>query len=189
MAQHDAATAEPTATPFESIGMLLARASFVALIVGLLEGVIVARLADTPVSGIGLATAGLWLPGAVLAIIIGLGVRRAAQGGGRRNIGLAVLAAMVVAIAAARVLSSAPVSVRAAPIEIVAAIALGWVSCELEVAEALRRPIAIAGIVIAVGLQLYATRWVDAHRAFAGLLADKTMIPRVMLKYVLRRFV
>ena len=81
---------------------------------------------------------------------------------------------------------SAPL--RAAPLEAVAAIGLAYAASHLELDEPFRRPIAIAGIVVVVALQVYASHWIDAHRAYASILVERTAVPRFMLRTVLHRF-
>jgi hypothetical protein len=88
----------------------------------------------------------------------------------------------------ARAMPSLAPSLRAAPIEAVAAIGLAYAASLLELDEPFRRPIAIAGLIVVVALQLYATNWIDAHRAYAGVLVERTAVPRFMLRTVLHRF-
>jgi hypothetical protein len=181
--------AETEATPLERIGLVCARAAFVATLVGVIEGVVVSNLAETPVSGIGLATAGLWLPGALLALVPATLLRRLDDPRTRRIVAYLFGVGIVVASAFARFAVGAPFPLRAGPLEAVTAIALAWAATELRLEPPLRRPVAIAGLVLAVALQVYAMRWVEGHLAFAGLLSEKTCFPRMMLRTVLRRFV
>jgi hypothetical protein len=187
MAEREKA-AEAEVSAIDTIGMACARAAFVALIVGMVEGIVVGQMADMSVSGIGLATAGLWVPVGLVALLPGTGLRRLAQRAKRRNVAFAVVAAFFAAVLFAKLSHVSPV-LRLAPAELVAASGLAWVALEIEVSEAIRRPLAIFGFVVVAVLQFYATRWVDAHRAFAGLLVEGSFVPRAMLRFVLRRFV
>jgi hypothetical protein len=180
--------AEAEVSAIDTIGMACARAGFVALLVGMVEGVVVSKMADASVSGIGLATAGLWVPVALFALLPGAALRRVAQRAQRRNVAFAMVAALFAALLFAKLAHVSPI-VRLAPVEIVAAIGFAWVALEIEVSEAIKRPLAIFGFIVVALLQFYATRWVDAHRAFAGLLVEGTFVPRAMLRFVLRRFV
>jgi hypothetical protein len=180
--------AEAEVSVVDTIGMACARAGFVALIVGMVEGIVVSHMADMSVSGIGLATAGLWVPVGLVALLPGAAVRRVAQRTQRRNMAFIVVAALFASILFAKLSHASPI-VRLAPVELVAAIGFAWVALEIEVSEAIRRPLAVFGFIVVALLQFYATRWVDAHRAFAGLLVEGTFVPRAMLRFVLRRFV
>jgi hypothetical protein len=182
------AAAEQESSALDVVGIACARAAFVALLVGMIEGIVVAHMADMSVSGIGIATAGLWAPVALFALIPGAALRRLAQGLRRRNVAFVVVAAFFASLLFAKLSHASPI-VRLAPAEIISAIGLAWVALEIEVSDAIRRPLAIFGLVVLVALQFYGTRWVDNHRAFAGLLVDGSFVPRAMLRFVLRRFV
>lgn len=174
------AAAESPATPLDTLGLYCARAVFVAVLVGLFEGIIVSRVAEVSVSGIGIASAGLWIPAAFLFLFPASLLRRVPS----RQ---AVAVGLAVAVGAAAIFAKAAHS--AAPLEAAAALAFAYAASQLELEGFIRRPIAIAGIALAVALQVYAAYWVDAHRAFASLLVEHTTIPRFMLRSVLRRFV
>jgi len=178
-------TAESTATPLDAIGVVCARAAFVASLLGIVEGLVVSKLAELSVSGIGIATAGLWFPAALLALLPASVLRRVES---RRAVAFGLAIAFGAAVLFARATPSLSVPLRAAPIEAVAAIALAYAARPPALAQPFRRPIAIAGLVVVVALQLYANHWIDAHRAYAGVLVEKTAVPRFMLRTVLHRF-
>jgi hypothetical protein len=179
-------TLDTPTTPLDAIGMVCARASFVAVLVGIIEGIVVSRVSDISVSGIGLATAGLWFPAALLFLLPASLLRRAPS---IRAVITGLVIAFGVTLVFTRVAPSVPFALRVAPLEMVSALALAYLASLLNIDAPFRRPIAIFGIVLAVALQVYATYWVDGHRAFAGLLVEDTTVPRFMLKSVLRRFV
>lgn len=178
-------TAESTATPLDAIGVVCARAAFVASLLGIIEGVVVSRLADLSVSGIGIATAGLWFPAALLSLLPASLLRRVQS---RRAVAFGLAVAFGAAVIFARAMPSLAPWLRAAPIEAVAAVGLAYAASNLELDEPFRRPIAIAGLLVVVALQVYASRWVDGHRAYAGVLVERTAVPRFMLRTVLHRF-
>lgn len=173
-------TAEHDVTSLDTLGVYCARAVFVAVIVGLVEGIVVSRLAEVSASGIGIATGGLWIPASLLFLAPAAYLKRIPS---RQTVamGLAVLFGVSLLVSRATHL--------AAPAEVAGALFLSYVASLLELDPVVRRPIAIAGLVLAVVLQIYAAYWVDAHRAFASLLVDRTTIPRFMLRTVLHRFV
>ena len=178
-------TAESTSTPLDAIGIVCARAAFVASLLGIVEGVVVSRLADLSVSGIGIASAGLWFPAALLALLPASLLRRVPS---TRAVAFGLAIAFGATVIFARAMPSLSAPLRAAPIEAVAAVGLAYAASLLELDEPFKRPIAIAGLVVVVALQLYATHWIDAHRAYAGVLVDRTAVPRFMLRTVLHRF-
>ncbi len=173
-------TVEPPATTLDTIGLYCARAVFVAVLVGMVEGLVVSKLAEVSVSGIGIATAGLWVPAAFLFLFPAALLKR-------------VQSKQAVALGLAVAFGAGLLVARAAKLPIVAesagALALAYVASQIDFDPAFRKPISIAGILLAVALQLYAAHWVDAHRAFASLLVERTTVPRFMLRTVLRRFV
>ncbi len=187
MTERDATAEASESTPLESTGLVCARAAFVAIIVGLVEGIAVSRTAETSIGGIGLATAGLWFPIALLFLAPAMLLRRVEGEGKRRILRLGLGVALAGAVLFAR-FSHLPMPLRMVPAEVLGALALAWAAIELRLDDPIRRPVAYAGLFVAVGLQFYSTQWVDAHRAFASLLAEGTMIPRFMLRVVLRRF-
>lgn len=174
------ATAESPATPLDTLGLYCARAVFVAVLVGIFEGIVVSRIADVTAGGIGIATAGLWIPAALLFLFPAAALRR---------IPSRQIVAVVLALAFGAALFLARATKIAAPLEAVVALTLAYAASSLDLEGFMRRPIAIAGLVLAIVLQLYAAYWVDAHRAFASLLVEHTAVPRFMLRSVLRRFV
>ncbi len=178
-------TADSATTPFDAVGVVCARAAFVAALLGIVEGVVVSRLADVSVSGIGIATAGLWFPAALLFLLPAAALRRVRS---PRVVPVALFIAFGAALIFARAMPSLAAPVRAAPIEAVAALALAYAASRLELDDPFRRPIAVAGLIIVVALQVYANRWINAHRAFAGVLVEHTAVPRFMLRAVLHRF-
>lgn len=178
------ATAEHVASPLDAVGIVCARAAFVASLVGIVEGVVVSRIAEVSVSGIGIATAGLWFPAGLLFLLPASALRRAPP----RAVAVGLFVALAAALIFARAMPALSMPLRAAPIEAAAALAFAYAASRLELDEPFKRPIAIAGLVVVVALQVYATRWVDAHRAFAGVLVEHTAIPRFMLRTVLHRF-
>lgn len=177
------------ASPLDPIGLVCARAAVIALVIGVGEGLAVSNVIGTSVAGIGLANAGLWFPIALVSLLPGLLLRRLDDPRVRRGLAFALGVALAAAILFARFSTTGSSVLRAAPAEAIAAVGLGWAAMELRLEDPLRRPVAIAGLIVAAALQVYATRWVDAHRAFAGLLAQHTAAPRFMLRVVLRRFV
>ncbi|MBI2395168.1 MAG: hypothetical protein HYV09_36700 [Deltaproteobacteria bacterium] len=178
-------TLERTATPLETVGLVCARASFVAVLVGVVEGITVSRLTGVSVAGIGLATAGLWFPAAVIALLPATRLHRFSK----RKVATALLVAVLTTLLFAKFATTVSPVLRALPVEASVALAFAWLAAGLQLDDPLRRPLAIIGIVVAVVLQIFSTRWVDAHRAFAGLLIEHTAVPRLMLRTVLRRFV
>jgi hypothetical protein len=177
---------EAPPTPLERVGLACARASFVALVVGGLEGLFVARAGGVSAGGLGLAAAGLWFPAALLALVPASALHGLATP--KRVVFSGLLALTLAAALFARVSHAAPI-VRAAPLEVASVLLVAWLGAGLQVEDPLRRPVAVVGIVLAVALQVVATRWIDAHRAFAGLLVEHSTVPRFMLRAVLRRFV
>lgn len=175
---------EAQSTPLETVGLVCARASFVAVVVGVTEAFVVARAAGTSVTGMGLATAGLWFPAALVALLPANALHRLP----RPQVFTGLLVAVLVAALFAQLSHASPV-LRALPIELASALMLGWLAAGLQLDDGLKRPIAILGVVIALGLQLFSMRWVDGHRAFAGLLLEHSAVPRFMLRTVLHRFV
>jgi hypothetical protein len=173
-------TAEPPATTLDTIGLYCARAVFVAVIVGLVEGVVVSRLAEVSVSGIGIATAGLWVPAAFLFLFPAALLKRVQS---KQAVALILGVGLAAGLLIARALHF-PLAAEAG-----GALLLAYLASQIELDPMFRKPIAITGIVLAVILQMYAAHWVDAHRAFASLLVDHTAVPRFMLRAVLRRFV
>ncbi len=178
-----------SSSPVDAIGLVCARAAVIALLIGVGEGLAVSRATETSVAGIGIANAGLWFPFALVSLLPGLLLRRLEDPRVRRGVAFALGVAFAAAVLFARFSPTASTALRAAPVEAIAAVGLGWAAMELRFEDPLRRPIAIAGLVVAAALQIYATRWIDAHRAFAGLLAQHTAAPRFMLRTVLQRFV
>lgn len=177
---------ESTSTPFETVGLVCARASFVAMLVGIVEGAVVARLADASVAGIGVATAGLWFPAALVALIPATALHRLPS---RRTVFTVLLVVVLAAALFARLATSVSPVLRALPLELGATLMAAWFAAGLHLDDSLKRPVAIIGIAIAVVLQMYSMRWIDQHRAFAGLLLEHSAVPRFMLRSVLRRFV
>lgn len=177
-------TAESAATPLDAIGVVCARAAFVASLLGIVEGVVVSRIAELSVSGIGIATAGLWFPAALLFLVPASALRRVPS----RVVAVGLFVAFGAALIFARAMPTLAAPLRAGPIEAAAALALAYAASRLELDEPFRRPIAIAGLIVVVALQLYANHWIDAHRAFAGVLVEYTAVPRFMLRTVLHRF-
>jgi hypothetical protein len=180
------ATAESSVSPLDTVGVICARAAFVAVLLGVVEGIVVSRLSEISVSGIGIATAGLWFPIALLFLLPASLLRRVRS---PRVVATALVIALMIAVIFAKATPNLAAPLRAAPIEGIAALGLAYAASRLELDAPFKRPIAIAGIVLAVALQVYGTYWVDSHRAFAGLLVEHTAVPRVMLKAILRRFV
>lgn len=178
-------TLESTSTPLETVGLVCARASFVAVLVGVIEGITVSRLTGVSVAGIGIATAGLWFPAAVIALLPATRLHRFSK----RKVATALLVAVLSSLLFAKLATNVSPVLRALPAEASVSLAFAWLAAGLQLDDPLKRPLAIAGIVVAVVLQIFSTRWVDAHRAFAGLLIDHTAVPRLMLRTVLRRFV
>jgi hypothetical protein len=173
----------------DSVGVACARGTCAALLVGLIEGAIVgARFGVGEGSaGLALATAGLWFPAALVSLLPGAALVRAANDRRRRTIVLATFAvALFITGVVASSWSRAPFN--AMPLEIVAVLLAGWGASLVRLEGPVRRPAAFVGIALAVLVQLYANRWIEVHRALAGALADHTFIPRVMLRSILRRF-
>ena len=175
---------EPEPTPLERVGLVCARATLVASVLGFVEGLVISKTTETSVAGLGLATAGLWWPLALAS----LGPAHALHRWPRAGVSTALLAAVLASALFAR-FSPFAAPLAAAPLEGAAALLLAWLAAGLHPGLQVRRPVALLGLLLAVGLQLFATRWVDAHRAFAGLLVDHSAAPRFMLRTVLRRFV
>jgi hypothetical protein len=173
------------ATAFESLGLSLARAGFVALVLGLVESLFVRRAAGFDIPGLAPALAGLWLPASIVSLAAALDDPR-----GRRFIPPTFALLAFAAIVFLLRLGGAGIALhlRALPLELVALFGVGTLAAWTRPSEALRRPLAIGAIFVVFALQLFATRWVDAHRGFAGVIVDDTGIPRLMLRAVLRRF-
>jgi hypothetical protein len=153
----------------------------------LIEGAIVGSRVGEGGAGLALATAGLWFPAALVALLPGSAIVRAANDRRRRN---RVLAAFGVALAIAGIIAFASkgASWSAMPLEIVGVLLAGWGASLVRLDGPVRRPAAFVGIALAVLVQLYANRWIGVHPALAGALGDHTSIPRFMLRVVLRRF-
>lgn len=184
--------AGPTAV--DSVGLACARASMVALVVGLIEGLALGHRAGATNAGLGLATAGLWIPAALVALLPGAALVKLADDARKRTVLLGVLgAAFVISFVVAWTQPSAEVSLgsplRALPLEITGAIAAAWGASLMRFEGPMRRPAAYVGIAVAILVQLFANRWVDAHRALAGAMVEASFVPRFMLRVVLRRFV
>jgi hypothetical protein len=171
----------------DSVGVACARGTSAALLVGLIEGAIVGARVGEGGAGLALATAGLWFPAALVALLPGSAIVRAANDRRRRNL---VVAAFGVALAIAGVVALAAkgASWSAMPLEIVGVLLAGWGASLVRLDGPVRRPAAFVGIALAVLVQLYANRWIGVHPALAGALGDHTWIPRFMLRVVLRRF-
>ena len=175
----------------DTIGIACARAASVALVLGVIEGLLLGRAAGGTTPGMTIAVAGLWVPPALLALVPGaLLVRLADDPRRRRVVAIALLALVAVgALLAWTAPVDAPSPWRALPLELSAVVGAAWGVSRMRFEDPFRRPAAYVGIALAVLLQLFANRWVDAHRALAGLLVDASFIPRLMLRLVLRRFV
>ena len=195
MAEKSEKRDDPTSlSALESVGIACARASIVALVVGLVEGLALGHRAGAGDAGIGLATAGLWVPAALVALLPGAALVKVASDGPKRTLVGAVLGAAIVAsIVLAWSQPSAEVSMgsplRALPLELTGAIAVAWGVSLMRFEGAMRRPAAYVGIAVAILVQLFANRWVEAHRALAGAMVEASFVPRFMLRVVLRRFV
>jgi hypothetical protein len=179
------------ATAFESLGLSLARAGFVALVLGLVESLFVRRAAGFDIPGLAPALAGLWLPASIVSLGVATPLAAALDDPrGRRFIPPTFALLAFAAIVFLLRLGGAGIALhlRALPLELVALFGVGTLAAWTRPSEALRRPLAIGAIFVVFALQLFATRWVDAHRGFAGVIVDDTGIPRLMLRAVLRRF-
>ena len=185
MTQTTAETESATGPAIESVGMVCARAVLVALVVGVVEGNVLARVLDTKVTGFGLATAGLWVPAALVSLLVVLPLRRMDESA--RRVVRAVLIGMLAASFLYVKLGRAPLPMRVAPAEILSVLAVAWVASSLKLEGALRKVVAYAGIALTLVLQIHANRWVDAHRAYAGAMSQSSFVPRLMLRSVLRR--
>lgn len=174
-------------TALDDVGVACARAACVALIVGFVEGTVVGARVGEGGAGLALATAGLWFPGALVALLPGHALVRVANDRRRRTLVAAVLGG---ACALSAILAwVAPISAWSVlPLETFGAIAAAWGASLVRLDGPIRRPAAWVGIALAAMVQLYANRWVDVHRALAGALVDHTFVPRIMLRFVLRRF-
>ena len=180
-------TESSTGVALDSIGMVCARAAMVAIGVGLAEGAVLSKTIEPSVSGLGFATVGLWFPGAFIAVAL-MSLLQRLEGRARTTLLATLVVARVAALGFAR-FSHAVGPLRAAPAEIVGALLLAWGASVVRVEGIFRRPLAVAGVALAVVLQIYGTRWVDSHRAYAGLIAETSFVPRLMLRNVLRRVV
>ena len=196
---------QPSApTAIESVGLACARAAMVAMGVGMLEGTAIGRRIGAPTAGMGLATSGLWLPAALLALMLVAMLRRALMSAleaasesamsRARNAGLMALAALFffalvfwMKDPAAESTFGSPL--HAAPLELITVAGLAWGASMIRPEGSLRRVAAIGGVVVAVFVQLFANRWVDAHGAMAGALGNASFVPGAMLRYVLQRLV
>lgn len=177
----------------ESVGVACARAAIVALVVGLVEGVLLGRRFGVPSTAMGLAAAGVWFPASLLALLPGALLVRIGGDSKVRRIMLVVVGVLLAGCLAFAA-TAPPTDValgsplRALPLEIVGAISVAWGASSMRFEGAMKRPAAYVGIALAVLLQLYANRWIDVHRALAGAMAESSFIPRFMLRVVLRRF-
>lgn len=183
-AEHDHA---PSA--LDAIGIVCARAALVALGGGLVEGLLLGRALGGATAGLALADAGLWFPLGLLAQLPARLVVPMLDAPERRPrvmmLGGALLfLAAVLGLLGGR-LGLGPI--RWCALELVGAFELAVVASAIRPEPPLRRAIAVAGLLVAFGMQLFATRWVDAHRAFAGAMTELAWLPRVMLKWALRR--
>ena len=171
----------------DSVGVACARGISAALLVGMIEGAIVGARVGAGGAGLALATAGLWFPAALAALLPGAALVRYANDRRRRNVVLVAFGALLAVTGIiAFAWSQAPFNVM--PLEIVAVLVAGWGASLVRLDGPVRRPAAWVGIGLAVLVQLFANRWIGVHLAFAGALADHTFIPRFMLRVVLRRF-
>ena len=172
----------------DSIGVACARATSVALVMGMIEAVLFGRAAGGTTPGMAIAVAGLWVPSAMLALAPGALLVRFADNPARRR-SIALLLVALGSLLAWTAPVESPTPWRAAPLELSAAIGAAWGASRIRFDGPIRRPAAYVGITLAVLVQLFANRWVDVHRALAGLLVDASFVPRLMLRLVLRRFV
>ncbi len=177
----------------ESVGVACARASIVALVLGMIEGTLLGKHASASSGGIGLATAGLLLPAALASLLPGAFLVRWADDAPKRQ--RLAFAFGVLLLIGTLVHLSAPVSdpgrgwpLRVLPLELASLLTLGWGVSLMRFEPPLRRAAAFVGLTLVVLVQLYANRWIDQHRALAGALAEGSFFPRLMLRFVLRRF-
>ncbi len=183
-AEHDDA---PSA--LDAVGLVCARAALVALGAGLVEGLLLGRALGGATAGLAFADAGLWFPLGLLAQLPARAIVPMLEAPARRArvmmLGGAILfLAAVLGLLGGRLGVGA---IRWGALELVAALELAVVASAVRPEPPLRRALAISGLLLAVGMQLFATRWVDAHRAFAGAMTELAWLPRVMLKWALRR--
>jgi len=185
MSETHAESEGTTALAIESVGLVCARATLVALVMGGIEGNVLARVLEANVRGMGLATVGLWVPAAFVALLLAVPIRKL-DDTARRALRIALVVSLAGAALYAK-LGHASGPIRAAPLEILGAIALGWAFSSLKLEGALRKLVGYVGIALTLVTQLHANRWVDAHRAYAGAMAQTSFVPRLMLRSVFRR--
>jgi hypothetical protein len=173
----------------DAVGLVCARAAIVALGGGLVEGFAISRALDAPSSGLAFANAGLWFPLGLLALLPARASVSVLEAPERRARYLALGGALLFLAAVAGLVGQrlGIGAIRWAPLELLAAFELAVVASAIRPEPPVRRAVAVAGIVLAFGMQLFATRWIEVHRAFAGAMTDLAWIPRVMLKWALRR--
>ncbi len=173
----------------DAIGLVCARAAFVATVGGLVEGALLVRALDGAAAGLVPADAGLWFPLGLLAQLPARTLSPWARGPARRwRVASLAAAALFVAAVAGLVGGRLGLgAVRWLPLELLGALELAVLATLLRPEPPFRRAIALFGLVLAVAMQLFAARWTDAHRAFAGAMTDLAWVPRVMLRLVLRR--
>lgn len=184
---------EATPSTLDVVGVACFRAALVAGVVGTVEATLVATSVEVKVPGFAPATAGLWIPAALVLLFPAHLLRGLEDPVLRRRLafafGVVIAAAALFARLAPKIAPHLSPQLRAAPLELAAAIGLLWAATEVQLAPPLRRFVAVAGIVFVVVLQVWSTRFVDAHRALAGALVEATFVPRLLLKLVLRKFV
>ena len=186
-AKHQRNETSGALSALDSVGVACARGTSAALLVGLVEGGVVGSRVGEGGAGLALATAGLWFPAALAALLPGAALVRVASDRRRRTIVAGCFgAALALSTIFAATSSRAPWN--AMPLELVGVVLAGWGASLVRLEGPIRRPAAFVGIALAVLVQLYANRWIDVHRALAGALADHTFVPRGMLRLVLRRF-
>ncbi|GAC1352976.1 MAG: hypothetical protein NVS3B20_22450 [Polyangiales bacterium] len=170
----------------DSIGGLCARATAVALALGLVEASVLRKVMEGSASGIGIATAGLWFPAAFLAVIASSQLRRVLNARAQSQLPAWLFGILIAALGYAR-FGHAAVFLRAAPAELIGVFTVAWAATMVRFDGFLRRPVAYVGLFLSLLLQVYANRWVEAHRAYAGAMAEKSFVPRIMLRSVLHR--
>ncbi len=180
---------EETPSTLDVVGLACFRAAVVAGIVGGIESTLVSTSVELKVPGFGAATAGFWIPATLLLLFPAHLLRSLEDPNLRRRLAFAFGVLIAGAALFARLAKVSSPQLRAAPLELAAAVGLLWAVTEVQLGPPLRRFVAVAGIVFVVVLQVWSTRFVDAHRALAGALVEATFVPRLLLKFVLRKFV
>ena len=174
------------------VGEVCARAVVAAILSGSLEATWIARASLATPAGFGLVMTGLWFP-PMLALALAMNRAFATLSlfarGRLPTVAMTALYANVGAFLffALTARTAIALPIRIAPLEVVAAVGATTMIAALRLDGIVRRSIAIAGIVSAIAVQLFASRWIDAHRAYVAVIGEHAMLPRLVLRLLFAR--